>query len=358
MDRMELGEAGRPVLHLSHDRHDAEATTAILGEAGIESITCRDVADLVSRLDASQCAVVAQDTLGGSDLPPLTDWLARQPPWSDFPILLLTLRDAPPDLALSGKLGNVTLVERPSHPATLVTAVRFAVRARRRQREAAAYLEERQEMAQRQSLLIRELHHRVKNTLATVQALLGASARSATSIEAFYGAFSDRIVSLAKTHNLLTEDYWQTASLQEMLRNELGPYDHEAGGRVALTGPSVELNADLAVPTGMAIHELTTNAAKHGALSVPSGRIAVAWDVIRSDQDRTSGEPDRRLHLDWTETGGPPAVVPMRRGFGSNLLQRVLTVQCGADIQFEFLPAGLHFHMDAPLVARRLVPAY
>jgi two-component sensor histidine kinase len=363
MDRLDLDETraddgGRPVLILSRDERDAEATAATLATAGIAPQACRDLPDLVARLDASQCAVVAQEALAGADLSPLRERLARQPPWSDFPVLLLTPRDASPDLALSDLLGNVTLIERPFHPATLVTAVRFAVRARRRQREAAAYLEERQETAQRQSLLIRELHHRVKNTLATVQALLGASARSATSVEAFYGAFSDRIVSLAKTHNLLTEDYWQTASLQEMLCNELGPYDDEAGSRISLDGPPVELNADLAVPTGMAIHELTTNAARHGALSVPGGRISVAWTVTGAEGADARSEHGRRLHLDWTETGGPPAAVPVRRGFGSNLLQRVLTVQCGADIRFEFLPAGLHFHMDAPLVAQRLVPAY
>ena len=185
----------------------------------------------------------------------------------------------------------------------------------------------------------------------------GGSARSATSVETFYGAFSDRIVSLAKTHNLLTEDYWQTASLAEILRNELDPYDDASGTRITLEGPMVELNADLAVPTGMAIHELTTNAAKYGALSAPRGRIAVAWSVGLAEQG-PGGEGERRLHLDWTETGGPPATEPTRRGFGSNLLQRVLTVQCGALIQFDFRPSGLHFHMEAPLVARRLVPSY
>jgi two-component sensor histidine kinase len=351
-------DAKHPVLLLVPEARDAEAALAILTDAALPALACSGIDDLVARLDGAQCAILADEALVPEGGPPaaLVRWLKGQPPWSDFPLVLLARRGEPPDPAALAALGNVALLERPFHSATLVTAVRFAVRARRRQREAAAYLEERQETAQRQSLLIRELHHRVKNTLATVQALLGASARSATSVETFYGAFSDRIVSLAKTHNLLTEDYWQTASLQEMLRNELGPYDD--GGRIALAGPSVELNADLAVPTGMAIHELTTNAAKHGALSRPGGRIAVAWDVVGPETAEGEDHPARRLRLDWTETGGPPTVEPTRRGFGSNLLQRVLTVQCGADIRFEFRPTGLHFHMEAPLVARRLVPSY
>ncbi|MBL7405587.1 sensor histidine kinase, partial [Escherichia coli] len=122
--------------------------------------------------------------------------------------------------------------------------------AKRRQLEARAYLEERERTTERQALLIRELHHRVKNTLATVQALLGASARSATSVDAFYASFSARVISLAKTHNLLTEDYWQQAPLRDMLMNELGPYNDVEGARIQLDGPAIDLMGDLAVPTG------------------------------------------------------------------------------------------------------------
>lgn len=340
-----------PVLILAPAGRDAAVAHAILAEGGIHAAVCSGLPDLVARLDSGSCAVVTEEALRDADRRALAAWIAGQEPWSDYPFLLLTLRGSPPDPRLTDALGNVTLLERPFHPATLVTASRFAVRARRRQREAAAYLHERQQTAERQTLLIRELHHRVKNTLATVQALLGASARSATSVDEFYQSFSARVISLAKTHNLLTDDYWQMASLQEMLENELGPYNDEAGERIALDGPPVELTADLAVPTGMAIHELTTNAAKHGALSVPEGRIAVHWQV-------KAAQSGRRLWLDWTERGGPPAREPTRRGFGSTLLQRVLTMQCGADIRFDFAPAGLHFRMEAPLVESRTVPRY
>ena len=338
------------VLIVAPDGHEGEAAETILAEASIPTRVCADIAALIAGTGGASCAVVTEEALLNADRGALAAWVEAQPPWSDFPFILLTMRGVPPDARLADAVGNVSLLERPFHPATLVTAVRFATRARRRQREAEAYLTERQQTAERQTLLIRELHHRVKNMLATVQALLGASARSAASVDEFYNGFSARIVSLAKTHNLLTEDYWQTASLRDMLRNELGPYDG-TGERVRLDGPVVELTADLAVPTGMAIHELTTNAVRHGALSVPQGRVAVRWDVRREADER-------RLRLDWTEHGGPPVVEPRRKGFGSTLLQRVLTMQCGAQIAFEFEPSGLHFRMDAPLVTHRTVPHY
>ncbi|HEX2555824.1 MAG TPA: CheR family methyltransferase [Microvirga sp.] len=199
---------------------------------------------------------------------------------------------------------------------------------------------ERKAAEERQALLIRELHHRVKNTLATVQAIVGSTARTASSIDEFYQAFVGRIVSLAQTHTLLTEDYWQTASLTQLLRNELGPYDEE-DRRIEVDGPPVELNSEAAVPIGMAIHELTTNAAKYGALS-DRGRVEVRWAL--------KGEPDRpMLHFAWTETGGPPVRAPTRQGFGSRLLQRVLATQLQAEVHMDFAPEGLRFSMIMPV---------
>jgi PAS domain S-box-containing protein len=204
---------------------------------------------------------------------------------------------------------------------------------------------ERKYVEERQTLLIRELHHRVKNTLATVQAIVGSTARSAVTIDEFYQGFVGRIVSLAKTHNLLTEDYWQTAALNEMLANELGPYDDDGGTRVALDGPRVELTSEIAVPIGMAIHELTTNAIKYGALLAPAGRVVVSWTVSEVDGRRM-------LRFVWREEGGPPVSEPRRQGFGSRLLQRVLATQLQAKVQVDFAPSGLVFTMDAPLPDR------
>jgi two-component sensor histidine kinase len=204
---------------------------------------------------------------------------------------------------------------------------------------------------QRQSLLVRELHHRVKNTLATVQALVGATGRSTGSFDEFYRSFSNRISSLAKTHNLLTEDYWQTAPLREIVLNELKPFAESRVPRFMLLGPPVELSADLAVPVGMAVHELTTNAVQYGALSARGGYVEIRWDVVEV-------EGIRKLRLDWREHGGPPVSEPQHCGFGSTLLQRVLPMQCDGKVEVQYERAGLRFQMDAPLIEHRLVPGY
>lgn len=209
---------------------------------------------------------------------------------------------------------------------------------------------ERRQAQERQSLLIRELHHRVKNTLATVQAIVGSTARSATSIDSFYEAFVGRIKSLSHTHSVLTEDTWQTASLQDLLVNELRPYtdDEDDGtldGRISLAGPAVDLPSEVAVPIGMAIHELTTNAAKYGALSTRQGRVKVAWEVVPGGEAGT-------LRFEWRESEGPPVSPPSRQGFGSRLLQRVLTTQVQAEVRSAYAPEGFRLVMRAPLPAR------
>ncbi len=201
--------------------------------------------------------------------------------------------------------------------------------------------ERRQAQAQ-QSLLIRELHHRVKNTLATVQAVVGATARATSNVDDFYEAFVGRIISLANTHSLLTEAVWQTASLREILDKELMPYKDDAGERVVLDGPAAELPSEAAVPIGMAIHELTTNAAKYGALSVSTGKVAVSW----TSETQPEG---LRLKLRWKESGGPAVSPPTRQGFGSRLLHRVLATQLNAKVEMDFRPQGLQVSIDAVL---------
>jgi two-component sensor histidine kinase len=331
-----------PALILTSCDQEARAFATILAEAQIESCICLSLPELVDRLDSASCALVTEDTLLKSDQNTLARWIAGQPTWSDFPFILLMSRGAPPDAGLIETLGNVSLVERPFLPCTMVAAVRLACRTRQRQYKANSYLEELERLAEGQTLLIGELQHRVKNTLATVQALLGPSARSSTSVDSFYNSLSERILSLAKTHNLLTENSLQRASLRQLLENELDPYNDAEGGRILLNGPTMEFAEGRAVSIGMGIHELTTNAAKHGALSTDKGRIEVAWDVC-CDSGR------RLLRLHWKEFGGPPVRLPTRKGFGSALLHRVLEVQCKAKTVFDYCPAGLHFQMEVPI---------
>jgi len=203
----------------------------------------------------------------------------------------------------------------------------------------------------RRELLLRELHHRVRNNLATVQALLSATGRSAATIGEFRDAVLARIVALGNTHALLSDEYWPTASLIDMLKREIAPFDDPPAQRITLHGPPIELSADLAVPVGMAVHELASNAVKHGALSVQAGHVAVSWRVLDENSRRT-------LHLEWVERGGPPLATPGRNGFGSTLLQRVLPKQCDAEVELDFEKAGLRFRLTAPLVEQRPVPPH
>lgn len=340
----------KDALILAPTGRDASVATNILTSYGLSSEVCESVEDCFKIFASAYSMVVTEEALLHSNREQLAEWIEAQPPWSDFPIVLLTTKEGgPPDARLSFLAEYAVTLERPFHPESLVAAVRAAVRARRRQLEVKVLLDERDESNQRQKLLIKELHHRVKNTLANVQAVLGATARSTSSVEDFQRSFSGRLHALARTHSFLTDDYWQTASLHKMLQAELAPYATD--GRVELCGPDILLNADHAVPLGMAFHELATNASKYGSLSVPTGRLRVAWTA-------TPIEGGEELLLGWTEQGGPPAKDTGRKGFGSLLFERVLSVQVAAKFSMDFAPEGLIVTLSLPVKRGRLVPAY
>ncbi len=199
---------------------------------------------------------------------------------------------------------------------------------------------------QRQALLIRELHHRVRNTLATVQGVMNTTAKSSATIEDFQEAFAGRIASLAKTHAVMTEELDQSVSFEQLLNQELGFYADGASQRIRLSGPAVDLPSQIAVPLGMAVHELTTNAAKYGALATEAGRIAVDWSLAESPVGVA-------LRWEWNEMDGPTVSPPGREGFGSMLLKRVLSQQIGAEVNVAFEPEGFRLRMLVPLPSER-----
>jgi PAS domain S-box-containing protein len=202
---------------------------------------------------------------------------------------------------------------------------------------------ERKRTEEQQTLLVRELHHRVKNTLATMQAIMGSTARSTDTIEDFKTALIGRIGSLAKTHVLLSDE-GRVTTFADILRSELDAFDDGSGERIKLSGPRVELSSRLAVSLGMAVHELTTNAAKFGALSVYGGKVAVAWTVVIDAERHT-------LNIDWVESGGPPVAEPTRQGFGVRLLDFVLPGQIQARTGVEYRPDGVYVHCAVPIPA-------
>ncbi|HEY8382073.1 MAG TPA: PAS domain S-box protein [Microvirga sp.] len=198
----------------------------------------------------------------------------------------------------------------------------------------------RKEDETRQRLLLGELNHRVKNTLATVQSIARQTLRHAEDPAVFQERFEDRLLALSQTHNLLTSESWERASLRALLKQELAPYGK---ARCRYDGPAdVHLAPRAVVALGMALHELTTNAAKYGALSVETGRVTLDWSV--------SGGLFERLRLEWREEGGPPiAAPPARRGFGSRLLERGITAELGGTVDLDFAPEGLRAVIELPL---------
>lgn len=191
------------------------------------------------------------------------------------------------------------------------------------------------------ALMNAELHHRVKNTLATVQAIANSTLRRAKDLPTFAQTFGARLSALGTTHALLVAGRG-SSDLRELLCAELKPYDIEDGERLVLDGPDLDLPSAIAVPLGMAVHELTTNAVKYGALSVASGRVIIRW-LLTHDAD------GRQVELEWRETGGPPVERPTTEGFGSQLLRRVFSSQPDARIERHFEPSGIRVNIRLPL---------
>jgi two-component sensor histidine kinase len=181
-------------------------------------------------------------------------------------------------------------------------------------------------------LLIDELNHRVKNTLAILQAIAAQTFRSATRAER--EKFEGRLGALAEAHNLLSTEKWQGSDLAEVIARVLQPYQLNNPARIRMFGPSVPLSPRLAVVLSMIVHEIATNAAKYGALSNETGTVTLDWEIL-------SEEAVPKLRLIWTESGGPPVVTPVQRGFGSRLIERSARDQLGGEATVDFLPRGV-----------------
>ena len=209
-----------------------------------------------------------------------------------------------------------------------------------------ADITERKRAESQRDLLLAELSHRVKNTLATVISIAHQSFSKAPSIEKARRSFDDRIRALAQTHARLAEANWSGVSLEAVIRDETAPYQ-DGGRNVLIAGPHITLNPRTAVGLGMAIHELTTNAAKYGALSSKAGTLKIAW--------QTAG-PDNEVQLTWTESGGPSVSPPEHSGFGRTLLERALGADLNGSVNLEFAREGLRCLISFPLDRPSLAP--
>jgi two-component sensor histidine kinase len=193
---------------------------------------------------------------------------------------------------------------------------------------------------ERRELLVGEVNHRIKNTFSVVQAVAIETARHASTIADFHAAFGARLIALARSHDMLIRAGWDDAPLRDVIEGAVVALGGEPD-RITLHGISLMLAANRVVTVSLAFHELATNAMKHGALSVPGGRVDVTWTVAPAK----SGA--RRVEIVWRERDGPPVQSPHRRGFGSHLLQQGM--QSGADVRLAFRPHGLECRISLPL---------
>jgi two-component sensor histidine kinase len=184
-------------------------------------------------------------------------------------------------------------------------------------------------------LLMREMHHRGKNTLSLVQAIARQTATSGP--EHFVERFTHRIQALATNQDLLVQTRWQGVDVDDLVRAQLAHFSDLMGYRISLNGPKLRLNGAAAQAIGMALHELATNAGKYGALSTDAGRVDVVWRVDSAI-----------FKMAWTERQGPPVTPPDGRGFGSTVVEAMVKRAVNGEVLLEFDPAGVVWHLSCP----------
>jgi PAS domain S-box-containing protein len=192
--------------------------------------------------------------------------------------------------------------------------------------------------AEQEQLLIHELNHRVKNTLATVQSIALQTFRGADSLERAVGGFEARLLALSRAHDVLTRENWEGANLHEIVAVAIEPFAENGSERFSVRGPELRLKPKGALALAMALQELATNAAKYGALSTRAGQVQIHWEVN-----------GRRMYFRWTERGGPPVEPPERRGFGTRLIERTLAQDLNGEVSVSFAREGVVCAVAAPL---------
>jgi len=198
--------------------------------------------------------------------------------------------------------------------------------------------------------LMREIAHRSKNQLAIIQAIATQTARASHSTEAFLATFRSRLQGLSASHDLLLNQDWRGAPIEDLVRGQIAVFVGPDKDCIHISGPRVVLGSGPAEAIGLAIHELATNSAKYGALSVPGGKVDVQWKQIVLDGGEKGWE------LVWRESGGPPVTTPLETGFGTQVIKRMaaMAVQGNADVEYD--PKGLVWRLTFPATSQQSFP--
>jgi two-component sensor histidine kinase/PAS domain-containing protein len=211
----------------------------------------------------------------------------------------------------------------------------------RRLTNVATDITERKAAEAHQRFLLQELSHRSKNLLSIVQAIADQTLRTCGDLKEFQDRFDGRLRGLAASNTLLARGDWRGTSLSALIELQLAPFVDLPSPQIERHGPAVDLTAEAAQAIGLALHELATNAVKHGALSVPHGGLSISWQV-----DRAPGAGG--LQLDWREHDGPPVTVPERKGFGHVVMKRMIEQAVQGTVELDFAPEGLRWSLQAP----------
>jgi two-component sensor histidine kinase len=199
--------------------------------------------------------------------------------------------------------------------------------------------EQRETADKLQKLIVEELHHRIKNTLATVSAIASQSLRTATDLEHGQQAIEGRLLALGRAHDQLLQAQWSSASLAHIVQGATEPYDSQGEGRISIQGADLRIVSGAVIALAMTLNELCTNTTKFGALSVPAGRVEITWTIDPNNE---------RLHFTWTEKGGPAVKAPTRRSFGTRLIE-TLGNQLHGTVEMTYDPNGFIYALDIPL---------
>jgi len=202
-------------------------------------------------------------------------------------------------------------------------------------------ISERKRSEEHQKLLLAELNHRGKNMLAVVVGIASQTARNSESVAAFTKSFVPRIQAFGRAHSLLVEGNWRTTPLHKLIAEILSPYSLPGNAQVDVAGPEVDLAPKSALSVSMILHELVTNAAKYGALSVQNGRLAVHWEL--------EAPPSVSVRLHWRESGVGPISPPIEPGFGSTMIDVSARQELGGQVEVVYGPDGIEYDLVIPL---------
>ena len=328
------------VLVLAPFRKDADYIAALLQDQKVGMVSAKVDDDLEGLLCSSpDIIIVTHEALTPSVLTKLSDHLKAQPDWSEIPIIVLLEKTAPVQdirdrLQAAWPKSRLLFHLRPIAPLELANAIQLNLLVRLRQRQVRDSIERERELRL-------ELNHRVKNILATVTSIFQMTRRGAASVEELAGDFGARLQALSGVHSAVFEAGGEEVGLSLIMATTVAPYNGDGSSRIAVSGPDIVVSRDAGTTIALCVHELTTNAIKYGALSVPEGNVEVIWEV-------TDGN-DPLFSMNWIERGGPPAVTPSRQGYGTRYIRSALGSLLGTAPQLQFDTQGFRCRIAGPV---------